>query len=167
MHMPRSQQRAHYHIRLNCAQLTLKAQNTGHRASEHTLLPNVVHIKEIILANVSLVFDFPVKLLFSLWACLLQDEEGGRCCQTVFKPIGQFLPPPNTFHVPLKGISRMLMPKLHSSVHLRAFFLFYINSLSHIIQTGLNYTRSNHKTQGSNESPPGFLDGLIKCVINL
>lgn len=58
MHMPRSQQRAHYHIRLSCAQLTLKARNAGKRGTEYTSLLNVVQIREIILANVSLVSDF-------------------------------------------------------------------------------------------------------------
>lgn len=85
MHMPRSQQRAHYHIRLSCAQLTLEAQNTGTRATEYTLWPNVDQIKEMISANVSLVFDFTGKRLFSLRVCFHQDEEGGRCCLIIFR----------------------------------------------------------------------------------
>lgn len=153
MHMPRSQQRAHYHIRLSCAQLTLEAQNTGTRATEYTLWPNVDQIKEMISANVSLVFDFTGKRLFSLRVCFHQDEEGGRCCLIIFRFIQkekkkkEFSPLPDTFHVPLKVMLSTLMPELHSSVHFRAFLLFSITSLPHTIQAGLNYPRFKQKTR--------------------
>lgn len=54
-----------------------------------------------------------------------------------FKAILKFLPPSNTFQVLLKVTLRMLMPQLYSSVHFRAFLLFSVNFLPHIIQTGL------------------------------
>ena len=156
--------RVHYRIRLSCAQLTLKDQNSGKWSNECTLLPNVVQIKEIIVANVSLVFDLTNKPLFSLWACFNQNGEGNRCCLIVFKPILYFLPPSNILQVPLKVILRMHLPKLYSSVHFRAFLLFNVTSLSHIIQTGLNYTCFKHMMCWSRKSQPGFLERLIKCI---
>lgn len=128
------------------------------------LLPNVFQIKEIILANISLVFDLTDKPLFSLWACFNQNGKGNRCCLIVFKPILKFLPPSNIFQVPLKVILRMLILKLYSSVHFRAFLLFYVNSLPYIIQTGLNYTCFKRKMCWRSESQPGFLERLIKRI---
>lgn len=158
MHMPRFQQRAYFHFRLSCAQLTLKAQNISKWSTECTLLPNVVQIKEIILANASLVFDLTDKPLFSLWACFHQNGEGTRCC-LIFKPILEFLSASNIFQVPLKVILRILMSKLYSSVHFRAFLLLYVNFFSHIIQTGLNYTCFKHTMHWNNES--AWLPGKI------
>lgn len=108
------------------------------------------------------MFDLTDKPLFSLWACFNQNGEGNRCCLIVFKPMVKFLPPSNTFQVPLKVILRM--PELYSSVHFRAFLLFYVNSLSHIIQTGLNYTCFKHTMRWRSESQSGFLQRLIKRI---
>lgn len=162
--MPRFKQRAHYHIRLSCAQLTLKDQNVGKWSNECTLLPNVAQIQEIILANVSLVFDLTDKPLFSLWACFNQNGKGNRCCLIVFKAILKFLPPSNTFQVLLKVTLRMLMPQLYSSVHFRAFLLFYVNFLPHIIQTGLNHTCFKPTIHWNSESQIGFPERVIKFI---
>lgn len=165
MHMPRSQQRAHYHIRLSCAQLTLKAQNAGKWGTEYTWLLNVVQIKEIILANVSLVSDFTNYSSPCEHVSPKMNKEADAA--RYFQIYTKFLPPPNTFHVPFKVVLRMRMPKLHSSIHFRASFLFYANSLSHTIQRGLNYRCFKHNMCWSNGSPPGFMDGWIKCANNL
>lgn len=127
-------------------------------------MPNVAQIKEIILANVSLVFDLTDKPLFSLWACFNQNGEGNRCCLIVFKAILKFLPPSNTFQVYLKVILRMLMPQLYSSVHFRAFLLFYVNFLPHVIQTGLNHTCFQRTIHWSSESQSAFLERAIKFI---
>lgn len=110
------------------------------------------------------MFDLTDKPLFSLWACFNQNGEASKCCLIVFKPTPKSLPPSNTFQVPLKVILRMLMPKLYSSVHFRAFLLFYVNSLPHIIPTGLNYICFKHTMCWSSESQPSFLKRLIKCI---
>lgn len=110
------------------------------------------------------MFDLTDKPPFSLWACFNQSGEANKCCLIVFKSIPKFLIPSNSFQVPLKVTLSMLMHKLYTSVHFRAFLLFYVNSLPHIIPTGLNYICFKHTMCWRSESQPSFLKRLIKCI---